>query len=96
MNIHEMYSELFAGKTLKLSFKTFAEASTLRSRLHRYKKEQESVLLAAEFMTEEEVTKFSFQFMPKKETDLLFTAKLKFKDKKLLKNYEVVIEDQEP
>lgn len=97
MNIHEIYGILFSGKTIQLHFASEAEADSFRVGLHRYKKGQEQVLIAADLMESHEVSTLSFKLQGemKEVTGSLLTATISFKSKRILKSYEIVILETE-
>lgn len=93
MNIHEIYGVLFAGKTIKLHFASLTEAESFRIRLHKYKRAQEQVLIAADLLGDEEVTRLSFSLQKEflEVNGSLLEATVAFIAKKKEITYTVVV-----
>lgn len=60
-NMGELYNLLFAGKTLKLSFPSLSSAETFRTKLYRYKANQDMLMLAGEIIETKQKLSFLLQ-----------------------------------
>jgi hypothetical protein len=87
MNLHEIYNTLFIGKKLRLSFSSKKEAETFRTALHRYKRDQELALAAADLLNAEDLKSLSFKYSPEGEA---VTAVIAFSSPKAEKTYTIL------
>lgn len=95
MNIHEVYNILLAGKTLEMNFGSKAESETFRVKLAKYKRSQDKQLIEIGFMDEKEVAKLSFCVQGQLPPAPPLLATICFKDKAVLRQYEIKILDDE-
>lgn len=90
-DINEIYNLLFAGKRLQLSFDSVKEAEYFRIRFATFKSRQESSLLSAGFMEEEDIPAFSF-IRADKQTNIWT---LTFRPRRAPASYKILVLDDE-
>jgi hypothetical protein len=108
LDVSEIYSHLFAGKRLRLTFTSAEEAEKFRVRMAQYKAAQDRSMISVGMMSEEERQSLSFQVeqsLPLEEAgdEIIpglpptpkFVATLKFNERVPRKKYSVVILEDE-
>lgn len=91
MNIHEIYNLLMAGKTLSLEFDSDEEAEVFRVKVSKYKTRQDAILIGIGMMEKNERQMFSFCLQRQMSPMPPLLATMVFKDKNIIRQYEVKI-----
>ena len=87
MTLDQIYDELFAGKKATLAFPNKKEAESFRVSLAQYKSVKDKQLVSIGLVAETEVSSLGFTYNPDSQL-----AVIEFKPRRVLKDYQVIID----